>query len=206
MKKIVCLLVILCAMISSAAAAGPRFDHMRTVLVVPPAQQTAPAQYMMQRLIEPFRIPYWDRLQPEERSTEGTISRESMRSLAQKYNADIVVTPVVHRWYWRQYTLFFRNDDELITECAYNLAVYAYDAKTDTLKRYSSRGWDRDSASILNDPYEILIPAMDEIMEKLPYKRIPTDTGFTGNTESVLPTKTTDGGATIVTATTPIAI
>ena len=100
-----------------------------------------------------------------------------MQRLAASYKADVVLVPVVRTWIWRQYHAYrgWYDDDEFFTECWYDLRVYAYNVKDQTLKSYSSRGSERDEASILNDPNEILGRAMDQILEKLPYKRIPTD-------------------------------
>ena len=138
-------------------------------------------------------------------NTDG-ITIDAMRALSEKYNADIVVVPVVQTWYWRQYQFFFRFDGEIVTDCAYYLSVYAYDRKQDTLKSYSSRGRERESASILNNPYEILGKAMDEVLAKLPYKRIPTDIEAVRGSISKLDVKTTEGGAKIITNELPIPV
>lgn len=206
MKKSI-LFVILLVMIHMAAFAnGTQFDHMRSVLIVNTTQQDEVTHYMTHRLMQPFRIPYWNRLQPEDCLSPQTITPDMLRTLAETYKADIVLVPLVHTWQWRQYTLFFHDDDELITEYAYDLTVYAYDRQKETFKKYSSRGFDRESASILNNPYDVLRQAMDQIMEKLPYKRIPTDIEGIPGSLTALPTKTTANGAKIITATHPVAI
>ncbi len=196
-----------CVMAATAFAAGePHFDNMRTVLVVPTAQQSAEAAYMAKRLKEPFRIPYWDCIEAQEPLHPDSISSEKMRSLSDRYNADVVVVPVVRTWYWQQRQLFFRFDSETITDCTYYLSVYAYDRQLGTLKVYSSRGRKREPASILNNPYDILNKAMSEIMEKLPYKRIPTDIDAVRGSISPLTIKTTEGGAKTIDNQFPIAV
>lgn len=207
MKRLVLLFITMLLVASSALAAStPRFDNMRSVLIVSTTQRSDVATYLQQRLMQPFRIPYWDRLQIEERLSPLEIQEDTLRALAAEYKADVVLVPVVQTWHWRQYTLFFHHDDELITEYAYYFTVYAYDKQKNTFKSYSSRGFDRESASILNNPYDILNKGMTEIMEKLPYKRIPTDIEGIHGSITELPTKTTAGGAKIITATEPIAI
>ena len=168
MKKFLLLILAFVHYDASAFAADsePRFDNMRTALVVSTTQRGAEAQYMLKRLREPFRIPYWDRVEAQEQLAPDGITIDAMRALSEKYNADIVVVPVVQTWYWRQYQFFFRFDGEIVTDCAYYLSVYAYDRQQDTLKSYSSRGRERESASILNNPYEILGKAMDEVLAK----------------------------------------
>ena len=183
MKKFLLLILALFTMTTSAFAAGgePRFDNMRTALVVSTTQRGAEAQYMLKRLREPFRIPYWDRVEAQEQLAPDDITIDTMRALSDK----------------RQYQFFFRFDGEIVTDCAYYLSVYAYDRQQDTLKSYSSRGRERESASILNNPYEILGKAMDEVLAKLPYKRIPTDIEAVRGSISKLDVKTTEGGAKI---------
>ena len=100
----------------------------------------------------------------------------------------------------------FRDGGETYTEYRYRLTVYAYDKRTDRMSSYSDSGYDIESTSILNNPDDVLYPAMTRILRKLPYKRIPTDLETTGNTIPGLQTKTTEGGATILTNAFPQAI
>lgn len=206
MKKSILLVILLVIMSMTAFAEGPRFDHMHSVLIVNTTRQDKITNYMTHRLMQPFRIPYWDRLQSEDCLSPQDITEDKLRTLAETYHADVVLVPVIRTWQWRQYTLFFHYDDELITEYAYYFTVYAYDSQKETFKRYSSRGFDRESASILNNPYDILSQAMDQIMEKLPYKRIPTDIEGIRGSLTDLPTKTTADGAVILTPTPTMAI
>lgn len=204
MKRIctlACLFFVLLAM--TAFADSPRFDNMRTVLIVQTNQDSYAAHFMKQRLRAPFRIPYWDRVETTEVLDPQELTQDRMRALASQYKADVVVAPIVNTWYWTQHHVFFFDDDDLITEYMYNLTVFAYNTQQDTLKSYSARGYERESIASLNDPNEILTEAMDKIMKKLPYKRIPTDIE---KPSPVLQTKTTDGGATILTNTQPMMI
>lgn len=175
MKRIACLLCFFVFIVMTACAASPRFDNMRTVVIVQTTQDSYASRYMMSRLKEPFRIPYWDTIVTTERLNPQTLHQETMRNLAVQYKADIVVAPIVNQWYWTQRHVFFYDDDEIFTECLYNLTVYAYNTQEDTLKSYSAKGYKRDDLASLNNPLTILSPAMDTIMKKLPYKRIPTD-------------------------------
>ena len=66
MKRIctlACLFFVLLAM--TAFADSPRFDNMRTVLIVQTNQDSYAARFMKQRLRAPFRIPYWDRVETQ---------------------------------------------------------------------------------------------------------------------------------------------
>lgn len=204
MKRML-LLVCFFACFFSVSVLGeePRFDNMRTILIVQTNQNTYPARFMKQRLKEPFRIPYWDRMETTEILDSPELTQERMQSLAAAYHADIVIAPVVKTWYWTQRHIFFWHDDEIFTECMYEFSVLAYNAQQHSFKSYSTHGFKRESASILNDPNEILTDAMNALMNKLPYKRIPTDIE---RPSTVLQTKTTDGGAKILTNMDPIML
>lgn len=204
MKRICLLACLLFTLLCTTALAdSPRFDNMRTVVIVQTNQDSYAARFMKKRLTEPFRIPYWDRIESTEVLDPAELTPDTMRALAVKYKADVVVAPIVNTWYWTQRHIFFLDDDDIITECMYNLTVFAYSTQQDTLKSYSARGYERESIASLNDPNEILTEAMDKIMKKLPYKRIPTDIE---NPSPVLQTKTTDGGATIIANTQPVMV
>lgn len=204
MKRICLLACLLFTLLCTTALAdSPRFDNMRTVVIVQTNQDSYAARFMKKRLTEPFRIPYWDRIESTEILDPAELTPDTMRALAVKYKADVVVAPIVNTWYWTQRHIFFLDDDDIITECMYNLTVFAYSTQQDTLKSYSARGYERESIASLNDPNEILTEAMDKIMKKLPYKRIPTDIE---KPSPVLQTKTTDGGATIIANTQPVMV
>lgn len=204
MKRICLLACLLFTLLCTTALAdSPRFDNMRTVVIVQTNQDSYAARFMKKRLTEPFRIPYWDRIESTEVLDPAELTPDTMRALAVKYKADVVVAPIVNTWYWTQRHIFFLDDDDIITECMYNLTVFAYSTQQDTLKSYSARGYERESIASLNDPNEILTEAMDKIMKKLPYKRIPTDIE---KPSPVLQTKTTDGGATIIANTQPVMV
>ena len=98
-----------------------------------------------------------------------------------------------------------RADSEMYTEYRYRLTVYAYDKRTDRMSSYSDSGRDIESTSILNNPDDVSIRPC-RILQKLPYKRIPTDIETTSSTIPGLQTKTTDGGAKILTNTFPQSI
>lgn len=129
MRKSILLAILLFLMSMTVFAAEPRFDHMRSVLIVNTTQQDEVTNYMTHRLMQPFRIPYWDRLQTEDCLSPQDVTKDTLRTLANTYHADVVLVPVVHTWRWRQYTLFFHYDDELITEYAYSLRSMRMTAK-----------------------------------------------------------------------------
>ena len=210
MKRIVFALISLFLLIVSSAFASspvtptPVFDHMRTVIIAPTTQGSGPARYMAARLRQPFRLPYYQKQEISEMLGPEDINQDALRSLATAYHADIVLVPVVKQWYYEEYHSYWR--DEMITEYHYVLAIYAYDRKADTFKAYDTYGWDKDETSVLNQPQAIMSDAMDVLMKKLPYKRIPTDLDDANYDSSVLPTTTTAGKAKILTTTSPIAI
>jgi hypothetical protein len=176
MKKLILCILYLFLWTGPALAqeiSPPMFDSMRTVILVQPSPQGDISRYMILRLKEPFRLPYYEQLETSVTLPSENISITSLRQLAQKYNADLLLVPIVKHWSWQQYYLFAQ--DEMIAEYTYHLAIYAYDRQKDTLNIYSTRNFSRDEASVLNQPQEILRIAMDQLLKELPYKRIPTD-------------------------------
>ena len=208
MKKIVLLLLFFLLSAIAVHADSVRFDNMRTVVIADTTQNNYAARYMKRAITQPFRIPYWDRIDASAVLSPSNVTEENLRALASQYHADVVLVPVVQTWYWRQFMNSYRlrTGSEMYTEYRYRLTVYAYDKRTDSMKSYSDSGRDIESTSILNNPDDILYPAMTRILRKLPYKRIPTDIERTGNTIPGLQTKTTDGGAKILTNTFPQSI
>lgn len=200
MKKILLVFAVLFLFAASAFADDVRFDNMRTVVLVDTTQTSYAARFMKKRLKQPFRIPYWDRIETENALSPDEVTEENLRQIAAKYKADVVLVPVVQTWYWRQHMAgYWRFDDEIITEYMYRLTVYAYDKRTDSWNSYSDSRRDVESASILNNPDDVLGEAMDRIMSKLPYKRIPTDIETASGMIPGLQTRTTSGGAKIIT-------
>ena len=208
MKKIVLLLLFFLLSAIAVSADSVRFDNMRTVVIADTTQDNYAARYMKRALVQPFRIPYWNRIDTPAILSPSDVTEENLRRLASQYKADVVLVPVVQTWYWRQFMSGYRlrADSEMYTEYRYRLTVYAYDKRTDRMSSYSDSGRDIESTSILNNPDDVLYPAMARILQKLPYKRIPTDIETTSSTIPGLQTKTQDGGAKILTNTFPQSI
>lgn len=181
MKKLALLIVMLIVVATTAfaqdrASEQPRFDNERTVVIVTTESSTYAARYMNERLRQNFRLPYWDCIEVTTTLTPSQLTKDNLKALAERHHAQLIVVPVVRTWIWRQYHSWgWFDDDEFYTECFYNLSLYAYNVKEGSLKSYTSRGQERDEAMVLNNPYEVLGKAMDQIMEKFPYTRIPKD-------------------------------
>lgn len=135
---------------------------MRTVVIADTTQDNYAARYMKRALVQPFRIPYWNRIDTPAILSPSDVTEENLRRLASQYKADVVLVPVVQTWYWRQFMSGYRlrADSEMYTEYRYRLTVYAYDKRTDRMSSYSDSGRDIESTSILNNPDDVLYPAM----------------------------------------------
>ncbi|WP_101912380.1 hypothetical protein [Megasphaera vaginalis (ex Bordigoni et al. 2020)] len=211
MKKCIALFLMIFALTGFAAAAdsAPLFDHMRNIIIVDTTQEGPVAAYMSRALRQPFRIPYWNRLDAAELIAPEEATPSALRGIAKKYDADIVLVPVVRNWYWNQFHSldWYGDEDEWFVEYNYDLAVCAYNRRTDTYAVYACHGHDRDDASVLNSPAAILRDAMDTLLEKLPYKRIPTDLEELYGVSDPLQLRQTAGGAKLWTnADKPVAI
>lgn len=117
------------ALASQPAADTVRFDNERTILLVRTTQSGYPVRFMEQRLRQPFRLPYWDRLSATETISPEDITEDTMQKLAGSYKADIVLVPVVRTWVWRQYHAYrgWYDDDEFSQNagmtCGYTLTM-----------------------------------------------------------------------------------
>ena len=180
---------------ASPPSTEPYLYNMRTVIIAGTTQTGGPARYMARRLQAPFRLPYYEQKDIPEVLNADEINADNLRRIAQTYGADLVFVPVVRQWYWEEYHNFWLDDD-MITEYQYSLTIYAYNRKLDTFKAYSTHGFDRDESSVLNQPQAVMSDAMDYLMEKLPYKRFPTDLDTQPASSA---TTTTEGHAKILT-------
>ena len=81
MKKL-CLLLFFCILsITTVFADGPRFDNMRTVVIADTTQDSYAARFMKSRLKQPFRIPYWDRIETDTALSPSDVNIDTMRAL-----------------------------------------------------------------------------------------------------------------------------
>ena len=95
MKKICLLLLFFLLTLTVANADNVRFDNMRTVVIANTTQNNYPARYMKRALIQPFRIPYWDRIESSAILSPSDVTEENLRAISAQYNADVVLVPVV---------------------------------------------------------------------------------------------------------------
>ena len=81
MKKL-CLLLFFCILsITTVFADGPRFNNMRTVVIAETTQDSYAARFMKNRLKQPFRIPYWDRIETDTALSPSDVNIDTMRAL-----------------------------------------------------------------------------------------------------------------------------
>lgn len=175
MKQLFFLVIALfiCMAPAASAADNDGFTQSRTVIIAETTQQGRVARYMAARLHEPFRFPYYQQKELDRLLEPEDINSNTLKQLSTEWDADIVLVPVVQRWYWREYMPLWL--DERIDEYNYLLSVYVYDRKLDTFQAYSVSDFDRQEASVLTEQTSLLHDAMDALLKKLPYKRIPAD-------------------------------
>ena len=199
MKKFILFFIALQAFFFPAFAAGGTvtFDNSRTVVILGTTQDNYAATYLSKSIREPFRIPYWNRIDAGETISSKDITVARFEELAAKYGADLVIIPFVNHWYWRQYHNILTYEDDIYTEYNYRLSAYVYNRETGTVETYGVNGRGREEAITLNNPDDVLRPAVKRLLEKLPYKRIPADRRYNDTDMPVLDTYTTAGGAKI---------
>lgn len=198
MKKLLLSIVMIqCLVFSAFAADAVTFDDSLNVVIVTTTQDNYAARYLRRGIREPFRIPYWNRIDAAEVLSSKDITLDALEALATRYDGDLVIVPFVNFWYWRTYHTFFRFNDELYTEYSYRFSIYIYNHTTKEMESYEVSGRGRDEAIALHDPDDVLHPALARLLEKIPYKRIPKERRYTNPDTPNLQLHTTEGGARI---------
>ena len=152
MKKFILFFIALQAFFFPAFAADGTvtFDNSRTVVILDTTQDNYAATYLSKSIREPFRIPYWNRIDAEETISPKDITVARFEELAAKYGADLIIIPFVNHWYWRQYHNILTYEDDIYTEYDYRLSVYVYNRETGTVETYGVNGRGREEAITLN--------------------------------------------------------
>ena len=93
---------------------------------------------------------------------------------------------------------FFPYNDDWYTEYSYRFSLYAYDKETASFRSYTVNGQGSKEAVDLNNPDDILRPAVKRLLDEFPYKRIPGDRPHSSSSiNKSLSVSTTNGGAKI---------
>jgi hypothetical protein len=173
MKQIYSCIFILLFTVTTCSAEGAIFDYSRNVLVIQPVRHDAIGTYVYNRTTEPFKIPYYELLPsiPPINDVRPAV----LASLALAYNADIVLVPVVISWHqWYSNPINGEYDAPFI-ETSYQFRIYAYNRTMKSFNHYDVYYHEKEEASSLNATLPLMRKGMNTLIEKLPYKRIPTD-------------------------------
>ena len=90
MKKIFLLLLFFLLTLTVVNADNVRFDNMRTVVIADTTQNDYAARYMKRALIQPFRIPYWDRIESSAILAPSDVTEENLRAISKQYNLSLI--------------------------------------------------------------------------------------------------------------------
>lgn len=199
MKKIFVLLLLIQALCLTAFAVDtPTFDGSRNVLICRTTQDNYASRYLNKGAREPFKIPWWNVINADEMLSSSDITEANLAELATRYHADLVIVPFVNHWYFRQFQGFFPYNDDWYTEYSYRFSLYAYDKETDSFRSYTVNGQGSKEAVDLNNPDDVLKPAIKRLLDDFPYKRIPRDRPHASSSiNKSLSVSTTNGGAKI---------
>lgn len=132
-------------------------------------------QRIRQRVIEPFRYPYYElhTAAPE----AGPITRLRLEKIANRSGADIVIAPELAHWNQFSYTIYRRFDGDLVeyvrTGCI--IRLYYYERGDNSLRKVEKRYFDTAEWSSQTSARVIIDEVMNQVMKELPYRRIPTD-------------------------------
>ncbi len=164
----------------SSVFTGPDLSGfpVRHVLILPCEYNLGKApeeimQWITTETTNIFKYPYYDSYKGYERISP---TLENMVALSEKYNADIVIVPVLEGYYYRQFTpLWIWGSGEQYIDAYMEVSLFSYNKKTGILDRQTSSYRRAGDSLDVPAPLSIARLVMDSLFKKFPYKRIPTD-------------------------------
>lgn len=157
----------------------------RNVVIVNPSSNTRKdraemAQFMRTAITNELKYPYYSAVTTNRPTSASLATANSLATIAEETGADIVLLPIAVENDYVQYrpTRTFRFDstgDEIYTRVAISAKLYYYDANKQEFKGLDKTYY--KDAEYLSVPTqrEIWNKVMTDLMNKLPYKRVPTD-------------------------------
>lgn len=175
-----------------ATTGGLKDFPTRTVVVLPTytrENNSDEANYMFQETAKIFKYPYYELQYGEGYSAP---SQAFLQLAAEKYNADIAVMPVIDTISYHTYTSFFSrlNGGDEYVQVYLKLSLYSYNRETGLYDRQSATYWDQGDSLDVPSIYRAMDKALEELFQKFPYKRVPTDIPRYGNTVQGIPLAT----------------
>lgn len=172
------LLVFACQVIVPAACFA--FETRRVVLVGP--VDTAKYQSRSVNAIitdswkRVFRYPFYE-IVVEIPDPKAPVDQAMLEKIADEHDADIVVVTEIVRLYDFTYTRYGRGflDDDTWQEIQLLLTAKTYARKGGLHHAASARRWQVETLSVDSGAEPLVADAMEEILAKLPYKRVPQD-------------------------------
>lgn len=130
-----------------------------------------------------FKYPFYEIIPPEDVTTalrdttaKKIIDKASMKELSNKLSADIVIAVELVQAQSTTITpsLLSMNDDTYV-DTKVLLKCYTYSASDDTYLSLKAANSQVEAMRVDTNLYNYVEEAMDEIIAKLPYKRVPND-------------------------------
>ncbi len=187
-KKLLCLLLVLCishTALPAAAAITPLNVAVLPVINTAHYRYAEDIEVIQNTIKKPFKYPYYTLIPSavvEKAYKEFLVQNKGVRlsdekamaELANTLSADIVVAVELSKFRMDRITSFWLDDDTYV-ESDIVLKCYAYSAlskKYDVIKAVKS---EREYESINTNADVVFKDLTEEILVKLPYKRIPTN-------------------------------
>lgn len=183
-KLFLSLLFVLCISVSS------QFGTVNASSIIPTTKvlllDTMPNSSLGARakayLSAPFKFPFYEVVQDEGLPYHANPTLVEMRDLAFRTGADLVILPVIDKWYYGEARrtplfsfLFDDYDSETYIVARTKISLYSYNAKTDEF-RQDSASYNRTQELFMAPSEEELLQNLtDKILQELPYKRVPKD-------------------------------
>lgn len=151
------------------------FETRRVVLVGPVDtanyQSEEINKLVNERWKRVFRYPFYE-VVAETQKPGAKPDKTLLMNLAQQHQADIVVSAEFARLHSRIYTRGFW-DDETWQETYLRLVIHTYQVDGQQLKTFSVSRSQEEPVTAYNGAYQLMDDAMDEVLQKIPFRRVP---------------------------------
>ena len=157
------------------------FPSRKVTIVVPAKLRNELGRYMTDRLSNTLKYPYYDTAIVSTNTPTAEIRAVDLAQIAAAQNSEIVIMPVPLQDVYVQingvnspYT--YNNDDrEMYIAAKVNALLYYYDVNDQVIHTVRSGFNQTDDSLTMPTHKAVWNKVMTVLLDKLPYKRIPTD-------------------------------
>lgn len=107
-------------------------------------------------------------------------NKATLAQIAEQYHVNIVIVPFAldstyYQYHPIRFNSIFDDNDELYTVASIRGSIYYYDKDTNDFGKVEANYFEREEYLSVPSEQEIWYTVMTRLLNKLPYKRVPTD-------------------------------